>query len=53
MTDRDGTTVVIKDAEKYEEVARNSVGETVDGTPAPVDGQLFLRGEEHLFCVEE
>jgi outer membrane protein assembly factor BamB len=51
MTDRDGTTVVIKDAEKYAEVARNSVGETVDGTPAPVDNQLFIRGEEHLFCI--
>ncbi|MCO6047988.1 PQQ-binding-like beta-propeller repeat protein [Aeoliella sp. ICT_H6.2] len=53
LTDRDGTTVVIKDADEYQVVAENSVGETVDATPAPVDNQLFIRGEQHLFCIEE
>lgn len=52
LTDRSGTTVVIKDAEKLEVVATNSVGETVDATPAPVDNQLFIRGAKHLFCIE-
>ncbi len=51
LTGRSGTTVVIKDAEKFEVVASNSVGETVDATPAPVDNQLFIRGEKHLFCI--
>lgn len=53
LTDRNGTTVVIRDAGEFQIVARNSVGETVDATPAPVDNQLFLRGERHLFCIEE
>lgn len=53
VTGRSGTTVVIKDAEKLEVVARNSVGETVDATPAPVDNELFIRGERHLFCIAE
>lgn len=53
LTDRSGTTVVIKDSEQLEIVATNSVGETVDATPAPVDNQLFIRGERHLFCIEE
>ncbi|MEZ6118452.1 MAG: PQQ-binding-like beta-propeller repeat protein [Pirellulaceae bacterium] len=53
ITDRDGTTVVIKDAEQFEVVSINSVGETVDATLAPVDNQLFIRGEQHLFCIEE
>lgn len=51
LTARNGTTVVIKDADKFEIVATNSVGETVDATPAPVDNQLFIRGERHLFCI--
>lgn len=51
ITDRSGTTVVIKDADELEIVATNSVGETVDATPAPVDDQLFIRGEKNLFCI--
>ena len=51
LTGRSGTTVVIKDSDKLEIVATNSVGETVDATPAPVDNQLFIRGEKHLFCI--
>jgi len=53
LTGRRGATVVIKDSEKLEIVAVNSVGETVDATPAPVDDQLFIRGEKHLFCIAE
>ena len=33
-------------------VATNSVDETVGATPAPVDDELFIRGEKHLFCIE-
>lgn len=53
LTDRSGLTVVIKDADKLEVLASNSVGETVDATPAPVDDELFIRGENHLFCIAE
>jgi len=50
LTDRNGTTVVIRDTEKFEVVSVNRVGETVDATLAPVDRELFVRGEKHLFC---
>lgn len=53
LTDRSGTTTVIKDAAQLEVVATNSVGEPVDATPAPVDDELFIRGEKHLFCISE
>ncbi len=53
LTGRSGTTVVIKDSEQLEIIASNSVGETVDATPAPVDDELFIRGEDHLFCISE
>ncbi|QEG41889.1 outer membrane protein assembly factor BamB family protein [Roseimaritima ulvae] len=52
LTGRSGTTVVIKDDKQLQIVATNSVGETVDATPAPVDDQLFIRGEKHLFCIQ-
>lgn len=51
LTSRNGKTVVIKDSEKFEIVSSNSVGETVDATPAPVDNELFIRGQRHLFCI--
>ncbi len=53
LTSRNGTTVVIKDAETLQIEATNSVDETVDATRAPVDNQLFIRGEKHLFCIAE
>ncbi len=53
LTGRSGTTVVIEDADELKIVATNSVGETVDATPAPVDNELFIRGEKHLFCIAQ
>ncbi|MCM2371710.1 outer membrane protein assembly factor BamB family protein [Aporhodopirellula aestuarii] len=50
LSDRDGTVVVIKDSPRLEIVATNELGETIDATPAPVDEELFIRGEKHLFC---
>jgi outer membrane protein assembly factor BamB len=51
LTSRAGTTVVISDAAELNIVATNNVDETVDATPAPVDNELFIRGEKHLFCI--
>ena len=48
---RNGTTVIIKDANELSIVATNSVGKTVDATPSPAGKELFLRGEKHLFCI--
>ena len=53
LTDRKGTTTVIKDSNELSIVATNSVGEPVDATPAPAGSELFLRGETHLFCIAE
>ena len=53
LTGRRGTTVVIKDSVQLNIVASNSLGESIDATPAPVDNQLFIRGERHLFCISE
>jgi outer membrane protein assembly factor BamB len=53
LSDRAGTTMVIKQSDKLEVLAINKLGETLDASPAVAGKQLFLRGEKHLFCVEE
>ncbi|MGD9856462.1 MAG: PQQ-binding-like beta-propeller repeat protein, partial [Planctomycetaceae bacterium] len=51
MTDINGTTVVIEDADELKIVATNTLGEKVGGTPVPIDNELFIRGEKHLYCI--
>ncbi len=53
LTGRSGTTVVIDDASEFKVLSINSVGEGVDATPAIADDQIFIRGEKHLFCIQE
>lgn len=48
----DGVTSIIRPGAECEEVARNKLGEYTYASPALSDGQLFIRGEEHLFCIE-
>lgn len=46
-----GDAFVFKAGPKFELLAVNSMGETVIGSIAVSDGQLFIRGYKHLFCV--
>jgi outer membrane protein assembly factor BamB len=55
---RNGTTVVIRNADKFEVLATNVLGEGIDASPALVGNQLFLRSKDqsgigHLFCIEQ
>ncbi len=34
-------------------MAANYIGETIDATPAIAGNQMFIRGENHLFCISE
>jgi outer membrane protein assembly factor BamB len=51
FTDQTGKTTVVKAGPAYEVVAENHIGEPVAATLAPVDGDLYIRGERHLFRV--
>ena len=51
VTGRDGNTIVLKDGPNLDVLAENQLGEPVDATPALVGSELFLRGEQHLFCI--
>jgi outer membrane protein assembly factor BamB len=46
-----GVTMVIKPGEEMEKIAENELGEIVSSSPAISQGQIFLRGEKHLFCI--
>ena len=39
------------DGEEGKIVSRNELGDQVLGTPALVDGALFVRGEKHLWKI--
>jgi outer membrane protein assembly factor BamB len=49
----DGSGVVVKAATKYEEVARNDLGEKTYASYAAADGALFIRTEKHLYRFQE
>lgn len=49
----DGLTKVIRPGQKLEVVAENPLGEDCLSSPAVASGRLYLRGEQHLFCLGE
>jgi outer membrane protein assembly factor BamB len=53
ITGRDGTTLVLKQGDKFELLATNRLDDPIDASPVVVGKQLFLRGEKHLYCIEE
>jgi outer membrane protein assembly factor BamB len=53
VTDLDGTTVVVSTGEVPRILARNRLPEPVSASAAIVGRQLFLRGDKHLYCLED
>ena len=49
----EGDVIVVKRGPEYEVIAVNSMDEMFLASPAVVDGELFLRGLEHLFCISD
>ena len=49
--DDDGNCTVVKAGPKYEVVSKNRLGEATYASPAISNGQIFIRGEEHLYCI--
>ena len=53
VTDLDGTTIVLGRGEIPRNLALNHLAEPVSASPAIAGKQMFLRGEKHLYCLEE
>jgi outer membrane protein assembly factor BamB len=53
FTDVEGTVTVVKAGPRFEILARNQLGEMIVASPAVSGRQIFLRGQKHLYCIEE
>jgi outer membrane protein assembly factor BamB len=49
---KEGVVRVVKAGETFEELAQNDLGEPLIASPALAHGQIFLRTEKHLYCIE-
>jgi outer membrane protein assembly factor BamB len=49
---KEGAVKVLRAGSDFELLADNKMGETIVASPAISAGQIFLRGEKHLFCIE-
>ena len=47
----DGVTKIVRPGAEENVVAENPLGEFCYASPAISDGQIFIRGEKHLFCI--
>ncbi len=50
---REGTTLVIKSGPTFEVLAKNTLDDGFDASPALVDGEIFLRGYKYLYAIAQ
>ena len=54
LASEEGDVIVVRMGEKFEVLATNTLeGQMFIGTPAIVDGEIYLRGQNTLFCVRQ
>jgi outer membrane protein assembly factor BamB len=51
LTDRKGTTIVIRDSEKYEVLATNTLDDEIDASFAVVGNELYIKGKHFMYCI--
>lgn len=49
--DDDGNTTIVRPGDKLDVVAKNSLDEGCYSSPAVSQGQIFIRGEKHLWAI--
>jgi outer membrane protein assembly factor BamB len=53
LATEEGDVVIVKMGETYEVLATNTLeGQMFIGTPAIADGEIYLRGQNTLFCIK-
>jgi outer membrane protein assembly factor BamB len=53
VTGRDGATVVLRHDRENATLAVNHLDDSFSASPALVDDELYLRGEQFLYCIAE
>jgi outer membrane protein assembly factor BamB len=51
MPNDEGTITVIKPGVTFEAIAKNSIGEKMNASPAISKGKIYLRGDKHIYCI--
>jgi outer membrane protein assembly factor BamB len=51
VTGREGTTLVIRNAPKFEVLAKNALDDGFDASPALVDNEIYMRGYRYLYAI--
>ena len=46
-----GVTIVLRPGAKYDEVARNDIGDTCLASMAVSQGNFYIRSAQHLYCI--
>lgn len=52
VTDREGTTLVLRAGDRLEVLATNRLDDPIDASQVVCGKSLFLRGEKYLYCLE-
>lgn len=53
VTDLDGNTLVMTASDQPDRVSVNRLGEAVSASLAIAGDEIFVRGEQHLYCIRE
>ena len=51
LLSEEGTMYRVKAARTFEEGGQSKLGETTKASPAFMDGRIYIRGDEHLYCI--
>ena len=51
IASRNGSTAVLKHGPKFEVLGVNALDDEFSAGPALVDGEIYLRGAKHLYCI--
>ena len=51
LLDRQGVMHIFEAAREYKQVGRAELGEETDTCPAFLDGRIYIRGKQHLYCI--
>ena len=52
LISRKGVAYLVATGDRYQELGRFELGEKCNASPAPRGQQLFVRGQQNLFCIE-
>jgi outer membrane protein assembly factor BamB len=51
VTGRDGVTLVLRNSPKYEVLAKNTLDDGFDASPALVENTIYMRGYKNLYAI--